>query len=126
MNLIDRGRKRSTIIAFAIFVTITSLITFIGSILYLEPIVRCMYLHRQGSYIGQGAQISFLETVVVNLRHCICIWIGLFLALIVGWRYAQTKFSGRLAVGILSVIAIVEIGYLLVSLLAALLQGSAA
>jgi hypothetical protein len=66
MNLIDRGRKRSTIIAFAIFVTITSLITFIGSILYLEPIVRYMYLHRQGSYIGQGAQI-WLTVVGIRL-----------------------------------------------------------
>lgn len=67
MKQTDRRRKRRTIIAFAILVAIISLITFIGSILFLEPIVRYMYLHNQGSYISGGKQITLLETLVVNL-----------------------------------------------------------
>ena len=106
------NRTRKLIIAFAVLVTILSLITFIGSILFLDPIIPYLY---------KRTQISLFEILVVNLRHCV--WIGLLLAPIVGWRYARSKLSGRLAVGILSVIAIVEIAYLLVDLYVALLQG---
>ncbi len=105
------NRRRKLIIAFAILVTILSLITFIGSIVFLDPLIP--YLHRR-------AQIS-LFGILVNLRHCI--WVGLLLAPIVGWRYARSKLSGRLAVDILSVIATVEIGYLLVELCAAAFLG---
>ena len=109
------NRRRKLIIAFAVLVTILSLITFIGSILFLDPLIPYLY---------KRTQISLFKILVVNLRHCV--WIGLLLAPIVGWRYARAKLSGRLAVGILSVIAIVEIGYLLVSLLAAVILGGAA
>jgi hypothetical protein len=100
------NRRRKLIIAFAILVTILSLITFIGSILFLDPLIPYLY---------KRTQISLFEILVVNLRHCV--WVGLLLAPIVGWRYARSKLSGRLAVGILSVIAIVESPYLLVALI---------
>lgn len=106
------NRRRKLIIAFSVLVTILSLITFIGSILFLDPLVPYLY---------KRVQIDHFEILVVNLRHCI--WIGLLLSPIVGWRYARSKLSGRLAIGILGVITIVEIGYLFVELCVALIQG---
>jgi hypothetical protein len=108
-----RGSKYSAVIAFSILVTSISLITCIGAILYLEPIVQ--YRYQRGLTMGP------LETVIINLRPCI--WVGLVVSPIVGWRYAQAKLSGRRTVGILSLIAIVEMGYLLLDLVACALSG---
>jgi hypothetical protein len=109
----NRGRKRLIIMAFSILVTSLSLITCIGAMLYLEPIVQ--YRYQRGLTIGP------LETVIISLRPCI--WMGLVVSPVVGWRYAQAKLSGRLTVCILSLIAVVEMGYLLLDLMALTLSG---
>jgi hypothetical protein len=111
----DRPRKRRIVIAFAILVTIISLLSCIGYILLLEPLVHFMERH--------GSPISLLETVIIRLRPAI--WLGLIASPIVGWKYAQGELSGRLAVGILSIIGIVEIGYLVVEVLAGAALGLA-
>jgi hypothetical protein len=72
---------------------------------------------------GRVHTITLLEAVIIQLRHCI--WVGLIISPIVGWQYAQARLSGRLAVGILSIVAIMEIGYLLIELVAFLLSSGA-
>jgi hypothetical protein len=114
------NRRRRPLISFAISVTILSLITCISSILFLEPIIRAMYSNPYRSQLDQGIG-SHLGAAVVSLRHCV--WLGLLLAPIVRWLYTQAKLSDGQTRGILSVIAIVEFGYLLINLCAAVTLG---
>jgi hypothetical protein len=104
MKPADRKWKHRSIIAFAILVTIIAMIAFIGSLVFLEPIARNAQELR---YFG-------IKTILINLRHCV--WVGLIVSAIVGWRYAQAKLSGCVTVGILSLVAIVEMVYLLYTL----------
>lgn len=116
----QQNRTRRPLISFAISVTILSLITCISSILFLEPIIRAVYSNPYSSHLDQDTGIRLVEAVV-SLRHCV--WLGLLLAPIVRWLYTQAKLSDRQTRGILSVIAIVEFGYLLINLCAAVTLG---
>jgi hypothetical protein len=112
--------KRRPIVSFARSVAILSLITCIASLLFLEPIIRAVYSNPYRSQLDQGIG-SHLVAAVVSLRHCV--WLGLLLAPIVRWLYTQAKLSDRQTRGILRVIAIVEFGYLLINLCAAVTLG---
>jgi hypothetical protein len=79
-----------------------------------------MYGSRYGVPSDQGI-VNSLVGIVVSLRYCV--WVGLLLAPIVSWLYTQAKLSDRQARGILSVIAIVEFGYLLINLCVAVSLG---
>jgi hypothetical protein len=114
------NRQKRPLTSFANSVTILSLITCISSILFLEPVVGAVYSNRYRSSQGQGIGISLLE-VIVYLRHCI--WLGLLLTPIVRWLHTQAKLSDHQARRILRVIAIVEFGYLLINLCAAVAIG---
>jgi hypothetical protein len=120
MSMRQPNRPRRPLTSFAMSVTILSLITCITSIVFLEPIVGAVYSSRYRSSLGQGVGISLLEAFV-HLRYCI--WFGLLLTPIVRWLYTQAKLSDLQARRILRVIAIVEFGYLLMNLCAAVAIG---
>jgi hypothetical protein len=113
-------RKRRPIVSLARSVAILSLITCIASLLFLEPIIRAMYASRYSVPSDQGI-VNSLVGIIVSLRYCV--WVGLLLAPIVRWLYTQAKLSDRQARQILRVIAIVEFGYLLINLCAAVTLG---